>query len=191
VSLRKSASVSHPLDDAEVMTQVRDGRLEMLAVLFERHHVKLFNFFLRLTRSRERSEDLVQEVFLRVLKYRHAYRSGAAFAPWLYQIARNAHLTELRQSRRDLPLEDVLDQAPDPAESPAAVVERKQNEDLLRLALDRLRRREILLLSRHEELKYRDLATLFECSVGALKVEVHRAVKDLRKAFLELEGGPA
>jgi RNA polymerase sigma factor (sigma-70 family) len=181
------------LDDAEVMSHVRDGRIEMLAILFERHHVRLFNFFLRLTQRREWSEDLVQELFLRVLKYRHSFRPNEPFTPWMYQIARHLHLSHLRQRRPELPLDDVLDHAPDSAESPVRRLERRQEQDLLGRALERLplRKRELLLLSRHEDLKYKDLAVMFECSVGALKVEVHRAVKDLRKAFLELQGGAA
>jgi RNA polymerase sigma-70 factor (ECF subfamily) len=111
----------------------------------------------------------------------------------MYQIARHLHLSHLRQRRPELPLDDVLDYAPDPAESPMRELERREEQDLLRQALGRLplRKRELLLLSRHEDLKYKDLAVMFECSLGALKVEVHRAVKDLRKAFLELQGGPA
>lgn len=56
------------MEDAEVMAQVRDGRVERLAVVFERHHLHLFNFFLRLTGQRGASEDLVQDVFLRLLR---------------------------------------------------------------------------------------------------------------------------
>jgi RNA polymerase sigma factor (sigma-70 family) len=186
-------SAGGSLDDAEVMSHVRDGRLEMLAVLFERHHVRLFNFFHRLTRNRERSEDLVQEFFVRLLKYRHTYKAGAPFTPWMYQIARHLHASDLRRRKPESPIDDLLDQVPDVAESPAGRLEREQNEDLLREALGRLplRKRELLLLSRDEDLRYRDLATMFECSLGALKVEVHRAVKELRRAFLELQGGSA
>ncbi len=79
-------------DDEQVMAQVREGRVEMLAILFERHHVRLFNFFLRLTAERSLSEDLVQEVFLRILKYRHTYRGDSKFTTWMYQIGRNAHI---------------------------------------------------------------------------------------------------
>ena len=163
----------------------------MLAVLFERHHVRLFQFFLRLTRSRERSEDLVQEVFLRILKYRETFRAPSPFAPWMYQIARRVHVSHLRKQRGDLPVDELMDEVPDPGESAALLLERRQDQDLLREALERLplRKRELLLLSRHEELGYKDLAVMFECSLGALKVEVHRAVKDLRKVFLKLQGG--
>ncbi|MCK7525668.1 MAG: hypothetical protein MZV64_52710 [Ignavibacteriales bacterium] len=59
--------------DNELMEDVRDGRVERLAVLFERYQTMLYNFFLRLTGNRAASEDLVQEVFVRVLKYRAGY----------------------------------------------------------------------------------------------------------------------
>lgn len=182
-----------PLDDDVVMFQVREGHLEMLAILFERHHVKLFNFFLRLTHDRERSEDLVQESFVRFLKYRHTFRPEGPFRAWMYQVARHVHLSHLRRHTATLPLDEVLDRAPDPAETPAVRLERSEAEALLGRALERLplRKRELLLLSRQEGLKYEDLALMFECSLGALKVRVHRAVKDLRRVYLELQGGPA
>ncbi len=182
-----------PLDDALIMSAVKEGRLEMLAILFERHHVRLFNFFLRLTRDRERSEDLVQELFVRILKYRHTFRADGSFTAWVYQIARHVHLSQLRRQRPELPLDEILDRQPDPTESPSHRLVREEEEDLLRRALERLplRKRELLLLSRQPDLKYKDLAVLFECSLGAIKVSVHRAVHDLRKAFLEVQGGSA
>jgi DNA-directed RNA polymerase specialized sigma24 family protein len=62
-----------PAADNELMLKVRDGDLGKLSFLFERYHRALFNFFLRSTGSRDLSEDLVQEVFLRILKYRHTF----------------------------------------------------------------------------------------------------------------------
>src|SRR4030042_792521 len=61
--------------DNELMEDVRDGRVEKLAVLFERYQAMLYNFFLRLTGNRDASADLVQEGFMRVLKYRAGYLS--------------------------------------------------------------------------------------------------------------------
>ena len=70
--------------DDELMQRVRDGDAAPLGVLFERYQVPLYNFFLRLTGRTAVSEDLVQEVFLRVLKYRHTYRGQSQFRTWLY-----------------------------------------------------------------------------------------------------------
>ena len=74
------------------MLQVRNGEVEMLGVLFDRYQTPLYNFYAKMTQDRGVSEDLVQEVFLRILRYRQTYRPGTAFRTWMYQIARNAHV---------------------------------------------------------------------------------------------------
>src|SRR5580692_10279932 len=74
------------------VTAVSAGELSKLAVLFERHHRGLFRYFVSLNRDRELSEDLVQDVFFRVLRYRASYDPSRAFTAWMYQIARRANL---------------------------------------------------------------------------------------------------
>ena len=66
----RKTGVNSPID-TQLMQSVREGELENLAPLFERHHVMLYNHYIRLTRDRELSEDLVQEVFYRIIKYRN------------------------------------------------------------------------------------------------------------------------
>src|SRR5437016_11905293 len=83
------------------MAQVREGEVEKLGVLFERHHQSLFGFFVRLTGRREFSEDLVQEVFFRMLKYRHTFQPENPFRSWMFQVARNAHFDALRKRQRE------------------------------------------------------------------------------------------
>jgi RNA polymerase sigma factor (sigma-70 family) len=171
--------------DTELMVAVRDGDLVKLGVLFERHHVGLFNFFLRLTGNRPLSEDLVQEAFIRILKYRKTFRQPGEFRPWLFKLARNAVAAHFRKHGRDhLPPAEPDEPV---CESPLAIeeLERAENASLLRAALLRLPydRREVLLLSRFGELRYDQIAGLLGCSVGAVKLRVHRAVKELREVF--------
>jgi RNA polymerase sigma factor (sigma-70 family) len=98
--------------DNELMEQVRDGTVEKLAVLFERHQAMLYNFFLRLTGNRATSEDLVQEVFIRILKYRAGYLGESRFVVWMFQIARNAHVDFLRRRKAEVPLDEHAAEAP-------------------------------------------------------------------------------
>lgn len=179
------------MEDAEVMAQVREGRVDRLAVVFERHQLHLFNFFLRLTGRREASEDLLQEVFLRLLRYRSSYRPGAPFAPWMWQIARNVHRDHLQGLRTHPPLEEMKDGVPDDWEGAEVHLLRGQETDRLNQALERLdpAKRELLLLSRDPDLAYKDLAQLMACSVATVKVKVHRALKELKAIFTELQGG--
>jgi len=74
------------------MLDVRAGDVGKLEQLFDRHHRALFHFFLHLTSSRSTAEDLVQEVFYRILKYRRTYQPETSFRAWLFQVGRNVHL---------------------------------------------------------------------------------------------------
>ena len=89
------------VSDQMLMISVRDGNMEKLGMLFERHHGRLFNYFLHLTGNRHLSEDLVQEVFVRLLKYRHTFRENSTFTAWMFQIARNVRIDYLRKSPHD------------------------------------------------------------------------------------------
>jgi RNA polymerase sigma-70 factor (ECF subfamily) len=179
--------------DNELMEQVRDGKVEKLAILFERYQTMLYNFFLRLTGNRATSEDLVQEVFIRILKYRSGYLGDSRFAVWMLQIARNAHVDFLRKQKGELALDDQFVETPDREPLPGQRFEADQEAALVRRALDRLpvRKKELLVLFRFQNLKLREIAELLDCQVGTVKVQVHRALKDLSRIYLELQGGRA
>lgn len=174
-------------DDHDLMLAVRGGDRQALACLFERHHGTLYNFFRKLGRSRSDSEDLVQDTFMRVLKYANSYGHDGCFAPWLFRIARN----QLHDGHRKGPaLEDVdtLELNALPQHEPGQQHEQKKLEAALQQALLRLpaEQRELVLLSRVKLLSTEDLARLYDCSTGALKVRLHRSLALLRRHFDEL-----
>ncbi|NIR48575.1 RNA polymerase sigma factor [candidate division KSB1 bacterium] len=173
------------------MLQVREGDLGKLGVLFERHHKLLYNFFLRLTGNREVSEDLVQDVFFRILKYRHTYQGRSAFTLWMFQIARNARFDHLKKKKKydavqDDEIPEHISQDPIPVEN----LERYQETALLHSALAKLadEDREVLVLSRFQNFKYKEIAELLGCAEGTIKARVHRAIKNLRDVFYKLSG---
>jgi RNA polymerase sigma-70 factor (ECF subfamily) len=176
------------MTDNLLMEEVRGGKVEKLAILFERHHVALFNYFLRLTGNRPVSEDLVQEVFTRILKYRTTYRGEDRFAVWMYKIARNAHIDFLRRQKETVPLDDQFEETQSADLVPEEKVERQQEAALISRALKRLspKKQEVILLSRFQNLKYREIAELMECPVGTVKGMVHRAVQELGDIYKQL-----
>lgn len=181
------------ISDNQLMEDVKTGKVEKLAVLFEKYHVQLFNFFLRLTGNRGISEDLVQDVFMRILKYRTTYRGQSKFTVWMYKIARNAHIDHLRKKKGELPLDDQWEDVTEPDPSPAVQLEISEDIDLVRQALAQLplKKREVLVLSRFQDLKYKEIAELLGVQIGTVKAHVHRAIKDLGKIYYELSGGTA
>ncbi len=179
------------LSDSAIMEKVRDGQVEKLAILFERHHVKIFNFFLRLTGSHNLSEDLVQDVFVRMLKYRSSYKGKGKFVVWMYRVARNVHVDHLRKSKETYNLEDQFEEPESQGESPLHALEQKKDKELIQKALSQLplKKREALILSRFQDMKYKEIAELFGCREGTIKASIHRAVKQLGEIYLELQGG--
>jgi RNA polymerase sigma-70 factor (ECF subfamily) len=177
--------------DNRMMEDVKDGKVEKMAVLFEKHHVSLFNFFMRLTGNRNISEDLVQEVFMRMLKYRSTYQGRSKFTLWMYQIARNAHIDFLRKKKHTLPLDEQWSEPITTEDSPEEKLEGGQEVQFLRQALAQLplKKREVLILSRYQNLKYKEIAELMDCHIGTVKAHVHRAIKELGKIYFEIQGG--
>lgn len=179
--------------DNVLMAQVSAGELPKLAVLFERHHRALFRYFVSLNRDRELSEDLVQDVFFRILRYRASYDPAKAFTAWMYGIARRASLDRARERRAEvIGIEAATERCGEPASAAPGPEERAakmQNLGLLERALELLPadKRELLVLSRFQEMKYEDIAAVLNCEVGAVKVRVYRAVRALEQIYCALE----
>ena len=179
------------------MLKVKSGDLDKLGLLFERYNRRLFGYFYRLTRRRELSEDLVQGVFERILKYRYTYENSGAFSTWIFQIARNLHMDHLRKQYNGHTQDDEVNL--DAMHDDTYPVHMKLTDegdsrkaakiDLLKCALDRLdpKKKEPLILSRYEGFTYKEIASITDCSVSAVKVRVFRAMNELREIIHEMQ----
>ena len=176
--------------DHELMIAVRAGEIRRLGELFERHHRPLYGFFVRLTNQPNASEDLVQIVFYRILKYRHTYRDEGKFSAWIYHLARKVAADHFRKSASTPTPADPVDfeDQPDQGEAPDAKAATADDVALMRRALTRVshEHREVLVLSRLQHLNHQEIARLLDCSVGAVKVRAHRALKELREVYFKI-----
>lgn len=182
---------SMSMTDEGLMRAVRAGDVTQAGVLFERYHLPLFDFLSRMTGDAGAAEDLVQDVFIRVLKYRATFRDDASFATWIYRIARNARADYFRTRRVTLPLDDETSDYRAPEEAPGAWLERDRELERLRQALLLLRedKRELIVLARYRAMTHEQIGLLLDVAPGTVKVRLHRAVQELKDIFHRLERG--
>jgi RNA polymerase sigma-70 factor (ECF subfamily) len=175
------------LTDEKIMYQVKDGQLPELRQLFNRYNMPVYNFFLKLTMDTAVSEDLVQNLFYRILRYRHSFNTSAgSFKSWMYQMARNLYADHCREKLRLAAVMRSVDDYPeDIAEKREGYKE--QDFEKLKKALAGLGAvdREVIVLSRYEGLKYADIAKMKGMTLSAVKVQAHRALKELRKLYFK------
>lgn len=178
------------LTDNALMLNVKNGNLDHLGLLFERHHRALLGFLFHMTGHKEQSEDMVQTVFYRMLKYRHTFRGDGEFRTWMYHLARNVVHDHGRTQKRSVKEAELVEGVMDISGGADADenLRRKQDQLMLRQALNQLSEesREILVLSKFQELRYQEIASILDISEGAVKVRVHRAMSQLKNAYLQI-----
>lgn len=176
------------MTDEAIMEDVKNGKLEQAAVLFERYHLRLYNFLARLAMDREVGEDLTQNVFLRMLKYKHTYREGARFQAWIYQLARNVFSDHYQSMKRSMnskvDIERLAELLPDTDSGVEEEREARLHQSLNLLSDEQ---RELLVLTRFQHLKYEEVAEILNTTVANIKVKVHRAMIKLKEHYFQLE----
>lgn len=181
------------MTDNYLMLKVKAGDLDKMGLLFERYHRALFAFLYHSTGQSAYSEDLVQTVFYRMLKYRHTFTEVGEFRTWMYHLARNVLNDAIKKNHRMVYQADVTTVGEKNHSEPSADVqlEKKQTSETLHEALAKLsdEHREVLVLSRFQELSYQEIAKVLNTSEGNIKVKVHRAMKELKNIYLKLEHG--
>ena len=173
-----------------LMQLVRSGDIDKLGLLFERYKAPLFGYYYRTTRDVEISEDLVQSVFLRILKYRHRFSNEGKFSTWMYHIAHNVYKDYIKKSNSYQNSVDFSEKETVDFNTAEELVLKRENICLIEKALCLLSNdhREILVLSRYQGLKYKEIGEILGCSVGAVKVRVFRAITNLKRTYSELKG---
>ena len=177
------------MTDEMIMEAVKGGDLQRVSLLFERYHKRIFNFLARMTMDRELAEDLTQNVFMRIMKYKSSYRDGLRFQSWIYQVARNVfsdHYQAHKNKFADfVDIEKVSDFIQDAEES----AQLDEQEKLLQRSMAMLseEQRELLVLTRFQHMKYEEVAQIMDTTVANIKVKVHRAIARLREHYFELE----
>ena len=165
------------------MHSVAQGNLDAMSFIFERYHLRIYNFLFQMIRDEAVCEDLTQNVFYKVIKYKHSYKGGK-FVSWIFKIARNLFSDHYQKQKRTQGFEN-LETLTDHQEED--VMERTENINHLHKVLNTLNKddKELITLSKLEGLKYEQIAEITNSTPGAVKTKVHRIIKKVREHYFE------
>ena len=179
--------------DAALMLRVKQGDTEAFAALVDKYKQPVMNLACRTLRDLTEAEDIAQIVFVQVYKSASRYEPSAKFSTWLFTIARNLCLNEIRRRSRH-PAESLDQTHADSDDQPVHQIEDKRSvsppEQLLRGELEEKvaqavaalpeNQRTALLLCQQEELSYEEIAEVLGCSLSATKSLIHRGRETLK-----------
>jgi RNA polymerase sigma-70 factor (ECF subfamily) len=172
--------------DEILMQNVKEGNISEMSVLFERYHLRIYNFFFRLTFDMDVSQDLTQNLFYRMIKYKNSYKSDYTVKSWIFQIARNLHADYCKEEKRSGELFMKTDKyTTEPVDDTDGYHE--DDYDRLEKAISDLsdEQKEIIVLSRYQGLKYEEISAITNQSVAAIKVAMYRAIRKLRGIYFK------
>jgi RNA polymerase sigma-70 factor (ECF subfamily) len=183
------------IDDTALVNAFLMGENRSFDVLVERYQARLLNFVYRIIGDRERAEDLVQEVFIRVHRHLGRFDRSKKFSTWIYTIASNLGKNELRnRARNPLVLFTSITQGwddeerplefEDPSARPDDQFRKRQVKELVEQSVAKLPKhhREVFVLREIEGRSYEEIAEITRCNLGTVKSRLNRA----RNSFAEI-----
>ncbi|NND45806.1 MAG: RNA polymerase sigma factor [Xanthomonadales bacterium] len=185
----------HAVSDEQLIEWVAKGDASCLGTLFERHHRGVYRFCLQMTRNPANAEDVVQDVFMKVLKKAGSFRNEGSFKAWLFNIARNATLDHLRKNRSQpasMPMDEFTESLMVDHRSAEQSADGKERVRFLHRAMAMLPAhfQEVIWVGRFEFASFEELGAALGCKAGTARVRMHRAMAQLNLAYTELNGAP-
>lgn len=185
--------MSQPTRDEVLMLRYKDGDLGAFEILFEKYQQPLFSFVYRFCSDYTQTQDLVQEVFLRLIRGAHKYEPRAKFTTFLFAVAHNVCIDHLRRKKRrkhvslSTPLNEngvtMEDTMKDESSNPQKEVEQKNFEKALHQAVSELpeEQREVFLLREQQNLPFDEIARVLGCLPSTAKSRMRYALQSIRQ----------
>jgi RNA polymerase sigma-70 factor (ECF subfamily) len=171
------------------MSHVIAGEIDKMGILYERYKRPLYAYFYKLTRGDiQASEDLVQTVFYRVIRYKTGFTGQGSFKNWLFRIAHN---TGIDHNRRNKHISRYINEVhtTQTGEYENNDLEKNEQHATLEKAIGKLKpdERELIILGKIDCLRYKEIAVILNTSESNVKIRIYRALKKLRDIYVKLD----
>lgn len=179
--------------DAELIAQLRNGSLEALGVLYDRHRKLVYRTALAITGDTEAAGDLLQDVFLRLHRFADHVDVQRPLEPWLYRMTTNLSYTWVKRHNRWIrPLEDLAEWlAGSRRNTPAQQVEMDETSHLIQQAMMALplQHRLVIALYYVNDLSLQEISEILEIPVGTVKSRLYYGRQALRVYLIKQQSG--
>jgi RNA polymerase sigma-70 factor (ECF subfamily) len=176
--------------DEELMQQFQTGNETSFITLYERYKLAIYRFLYRRLGHQARAEDLTQEVFVALIEHRKEWRQESSFKTYLYRIAQNRAISEMRRSEYKVMVDgdsqansEKVAKVATTNVSPAASVEQQELQIKVQHALTMLEieYRDPIVLREYEDLSYEEISVILEIPVGTVKSRIFRGKAELKR----------
>jgi RNA polymerase sigma-70 factor (ECF subfamily) len=176
--------------EAKIMSEIAEGNISAFREIVELHQKPLINFISRFIGDKTTAEDIAQEVFIKVFKAAKDYRPKSKFKTWLFKIASNLCLNQIRDNKNRPQIMDIFELnesgffaiAPD-SYCPGKTFENKELVEVIHHAIRNLPKKQkiALLLQKYNGFSYNEISHIMGCSVSAVESLIQRARQNLKK----------
>jgi len=182
---KRIPSLDSDSSDELLMSAIRQKNTYAFELLFKRYKTAIIAYALRMVQDEQKAQDLAQEIFLRILKKRDSYNPGKKFSSWMYRIATNACIDEIRRSKFSAKMdEEQMKNVPaDAAAGPVMQTEMNEKERLVKSAIKGLspEHRTIIILHQYQGFTYEEIGEIMEKGVNWVKWHMKLAYDELAK----------
>jgi RNA polymerase sigma-70 factor (ECF subfamily) len=174
------------MQDLELIRKVAEKDVSAFEQLVQRYRTLVLNTCRRMLKNPQQAEDAAQDVFLQIYKSAKKFRFESKLSTWIYRIAVNRCLNIIRRDRREQWLQGLMPILESESETPTQALEEKEEQKILKEALDSLppRQKAAIVLHKYENRSYKEVSEILDISLSATEARIHRAKNSLRKNIL-------
>lgn len=177
------------MDDKNLVQAFQEGDEFAFVSLYNRYREGVYSYCAKMLFDRELAADVLQETFLRVYENRHRLMKSESIRSWIFTIARNQCLNQIRRSKRTVPLTDEMRLVAPQSSSPISQLEKSEQIALINLYLKDLKfeYREAIVLREYQNLSYEEIAAVSRSTMSAVKSRLFKARRKLAEFVIEAE----